>query len=80
MKIRDLWKIYREQTLLEKKEKRLLAKDMDYAFLQKIVNEVDSKGVEIKITLNDHTELLVKPIKKYRGISNEELFNGEDIF
>lgn len=45
---------------LDKKKARLLAKDMDYQFLEEVVQMVnENPQLTVKITLNDHTELIV---------------------
>ena len=50
---------------LDKKKARLLAKDMDYQFLEEIVQKInENPHLTIKITLKDHTELLVNTTPK----------------
>lgn len=45
---------------LDKKKARLLAKDMDYQFLEEVVQMVnENPQLTVKITLKDHTELIV---------------------
>ena len=45
---------------LDKKKARLLAKDMDYKFLEEVVQMVnENPQLTVKITLKDHTELIV---------------------
>ena len=50
---------------LDKKKARLLAKDMDYQFLEEVVQKInENPHLTIKITLKDHTELLVNTTPK----------------
>ncbi len=45
---------------MDKKKARLLAKDMDYQFLEEIIQRVnENPHLTVKITLKDHTELIV---------------------
>lgn len=45
---------------LDRKKARLLAKDMDYQFLEEIIQRVnENPHLTVKITLKDHTELIV---------------------
>lgn len=63
--VRKELKNYSKKIKEERREKaRLLSKDMDYNFLQKIVDNVSRKNVEIEITLTDGTKLKVEPKKE----------------
>ncbi len=62
---------------MDKRKARLLAKDMDYQFLEEIIQKVnENPQLTVKITLKDHTELVVNTTPKRRigfvgGGSNE---------
>lgn len=50
---------------LDRKKTRLLAKDMDYQFLEEIIQRVnENPHLTVKITLKDHTELIVNTTPK----------------
>lgn len=50
---------------LDRKKARLLAKDMDYQFLEEIIQRVnENPQLTVKITLKDHTELIVNTTPK----------------
>lgn len=50
---------------LDKKKARLLAKNMDYQFLEEIIQKInENPNLTVKITLNDHTELIVNTTPK----------------
>lgn len=50
---------------MDKKKARLLAKDMDYQFLEEIIQKVnENPQLTVKITLKDHTELVVNTTPK----------------
>lgn len=45
---------------MDKRKARLLAKDMDYQFLEEIIQKInENPQLTVKITLKDHTELIV---------------------
>lgn len=51
---------------LDRKKARLLAKDMDYQFLEEIIQRVnENPHLTVKITLKDHTELIVNTTPKH---------------
>lgn len=50
----------KKQKEYDKRKARLLAKNMDYQFLEEIINKVnENPNLNVKITLADHTELYV---------------------
>lgn len=52
---------------LDRKKARLLAKDMDYQFLEEIIQKInENPHLTVKITLKDRTELVVNttPVRK----------------
>ena len=50
---------------MDKKKARLLAKDMDYQFLEEIIQKInENPQLTVKITLKDHTELVVNTTPK----------------
>lgn len=50
----------KKQKEYDKRKARLLAKNMDYQFLEEIINKVnENPNLNVKITLADHTELNV---------------------
>lgn len=52
---------------MDKKKARLLHKDMDFAFLEHIIQKMNENPLlQVKVTLNDGTvlDLNTKPIKK----------------
>lgn len=50
---------------LDKKKARLLTKDMDYQFLEEIIQRVnENPHLTVKITLKDRTELIVNTTPK----------------
>lgn len=53
---------------LDKKKARLLAKDMDYQFLEEIIQKInENPQLTVKITLKDHTELIVNTTPKRKN-------------
>lgn len=53
---------------LDKKKARLLAKDMDYQFLEEIIQKVNENPfLNVKITLKDHTILEVNTSPKRKN-------------
>ena len=62
---------------LDKKKKRLLSKDMDYQFLEDMIQRVnDNPKLNIKITLKDNTVLELNTYK-HKAVSQ---FIGEDFY
>lgn len=50
----------KKQKEYDKRKAHLLAKNMDYQFLEEIINKVnENPNLNVKITLADHTELNV---------------------
>ena len=50
---------------MDKRKARLLAKDMDYQFLEEIIQKInENPQLTVKITLKDHTELVVNTTPK----------------
>lgn len=50
----------KKQKEYDKRKARLLAKNMDYQFLEEIINKInENPNLNVKITLADHTELNV---------------------
>ena len=76
--IKQTIEYYKELKKQSAKEKRLLAKEMDYAFLQQIVDKVSLQNVVIDIELSDHTKMTVKPKPKYIETTMAQMFNGDD--
>jgi hypothetical protein len=65
--LRAAMKEAKKQKEYDKKKARLLAKNMDYQFLEEIINKVnENPNLNVKITLADHTELNVC-VKKQRS-------------
>jgi hypothetical protein len=65
----------KKQKELDKKKARLLAKDMDYQFLEEIVQKVnENPHLTVKITLKDHTELVVNttPARRNNYVGGSE--------
>lgn len=59
----------KKQKEYDKRKARLLAKNMDYQFLEEIINKVnENPNLNVKITLADHTELNVC-IKKRHNLT-----------
>jgi hypothetical protein len=55
----------KKQKEYDKRKARLLAKNMDYPFLEEIINKVnENPQLTVKITLKDHTELVVNTTPK----------------
>lgn len=54
---------------LDKRKKRLLSRDMDYQFLEEIIQKInENPQLTIKITLKDHTELIVNTTPKRKNL------------
>ena len=50
---------------MDKRKARLLAKDMDYQFLEEIIQKInENPQLTVKITRKDHTELVVNTTPK----------------
>lgn len=59
----------KKQKEYDKRKARLLAKNMDYQFLEEIINKVnENPNLNVKITLADHTELNVCIKKRHNSI------------
>lgn len=75
---RKAMKEAKKEKELDKKKARLLAKDMDYQFLEEIVQKInENPQLTIKITLKDHTELIVNTTPARRngfvGVSESDV-------
>lgn len=58
----------KKQKEYDKRKARLLAKNMDYQFLEEIINKVnENPNLNVKITLADHTELNVCVKKQHNA-------------
>ena len=64
--IKEAVKYYNNIKRDEAMKKRLLKKNLDYEYLQKIVNEVESHNVVIVVNTADHAKIEIKPMKKER--------------
>lgn len=57
---RKAMKEAKKEKEMDKRKARLLAKDMDYQFLEEIIQKInENPQLTVKITLKDHTELIV---------------------
>lgn len=61
---KEAFKLYKQIKWREKQKKRLVSKNLDYAYLEYMINEVEEHNVELDITTADHAHIIVKPIKK----------------
>ena len=62
---RKAMKEAKKEKEMEKRKTRLLAKDIDYQFLEEIIQKVnENPQLTVKITLKDHTELVVNTTPK----------------
>lgn len=63
--LRMAMKEAKKQKEYDKKKARLLAKNMDYQFLEEIIQKInENPQLTVKITLKDHTELVVNTTPK----------------
>ena len=62
--LKEAFKLYKQIRWEEKQKKRLVNKNLDYVYLQFMINEVEDHNVELDITTADHAHIVVKPIKK----------------
>jgi len=70
---------YKKKKEEEKQYKKLVRKNLDYAFLERIVEQCDNNpGLTVTITLADHTKLEITTKKKAPSMTMEQLFNGEE--
>ena len=54
---------------LDKKKKRLLSKDMDYQFLEELINRInENPQLNVRIELKDHTILEINAKAKAHNI------------
>jgi hypothetical protein len=60
MSIRDYWKLWCEEKIMEAKRKRLMRRPFDYDFLQLLVNEVATNEVEVNIKTSDGSDVMIK--------------------
>lgn len=72
--VKSAIKYYQDEKRIENQKKRLLKSKLDYSYLEYMINEVDDKRVEMKITLNDHTVIEIKPVTKRH---ENPLFTGD---
>ena len=62
---RKAMKEAKKEKEMDKRKARLLAKNMDYQFLEEIIQKVnENPQLTVKITLKDHTELVVNTTPK----------------
>ena len=65
---------------LDKQKKRLLSKDMDFQFLEEIIQRVnDNPKLNIKIVLKDQTTLFVNTYKKPENVFVGETYIEEEV-
>ena len=65
---------------LDKQKKRLLSKDMDFQFLEEIIQRVnDNPKLNIKIVLKDQTTLFVNTYKKPENVFTRETYIEEEV-
>lgn len=65
---------------LDKQKKRLLSKDMDFQFLEEIIQRVnDNPKLNIKIVLKDQTTLFVNTYKKPESVFTRETYIEEEV-
>lgn len=75
--LRKAMKEAKKEKEYDKKKARFLAKDMDYQFLEDMIQRVnDNPKLNIKITLKDHTILELNTYK-HKAVSQ---FIGEDFY
>jgi hypothetical protein len=65
---------------MDKKKARLLSKDMDYQFLEEIIQKVnDNPKLNIKIVLKDQTTLFVNTYKRPESVFTRETYIEEEV-
>lgn len=65
---------------MDKRKARLLAKNMDYQFLEEIINKVnENPNLNVKITLADHTELNVCIKKQHNSTFVSDGMDFEEV-
>ena len=65
---------------LDKQKKRLLSKDMDFQFLEEIIQRVnDNPKLNIKIVLKDQTTLFVNTYKKPESVFARDTYIEEEV-
>lgn len=70
----------KKQKEYDKKKARLLAKNMDYQFLEEIINKVnENPNLNVKITLADHTELNVCIKKQHNSTFVSDGMDFEEV-
>ena len=70
----------KKQKEYDKRKARLLAKNMDYQFLEEIINKVnDNPNLNVKITLADHTELNVCIKKQHNSTFVSDGMDFEEV-
>lgn len=56
--LKQAWNEAKKQRAIDKQKQRLLSKNMDYAFLEQIIQKMnENPELQVKITLNDGTVL-----------------------
>lgn len=70
----------KKQKEYDKKKARLIAKNMDYQFLEEIINKVnENPNLNVKITLADHTELNVCIKKQHNSTFVSDGMDFEEV-
>lgn len=70
----------KKQKEYDKRKARLLAKNMDYQFLEEIINKVnENPNLNVKITLADHTELNVCINKQHNSTFVSDGMDFEEV-
>ena len=70
----------KKQKEYDKRKARLLAKNMDYQFLEEIINKVnENPNLNVKITLVDHTELNVCIKKQHNSTFVSDGMDFEEV-
>lgn len=70
----------KKQKEYDKRKARLLAKNMDYQFLEEIINKVnENPNLNVKITLADHTELNVCIKKQHNSTFVSDGMDFEEV-
>lgn len=70
----------KKQKEYDKRKARLLAKNMDYQFLEEIINKVnENPNLNVKITLADHTELNVCIKKQHNSAFVSDGMDFEEV-
>lgn len=72
--LKEAAKYYSQLKHDENQKRRLLKKNLDYEYLQQLIDKVENHNVMISIETADHAHLEIKPLREHK---NGPIFSGD---